>query len=93
MSAATQPTPEIAAELPQELAELGRQILRLDQQETTGLRTAYRQVVSSVMERRKILLQIQEVLAQLRLEVKYLAFDLEATRRERDLLRSQLPGE
>ena len=33
---------------------------------------------------------IQEALGQLRLDMKYLVFDLEATRRERDLLKAQL---
>ena len=39
---------------------------------------------------RRIIAIIQEALAQLRLDVKYLAFDLEATRRERDEARRQL---
>jgi hypothetical protein len=32
---------------------------------------------------------VQEALSQLRLDMKYLVFDLEATRRERDALRNQ----
>jgi len=36
---------------------------------------------------------IQEALGQLRLDMKYLMFDLEATRRERDEYRAQLDGE
>ncbi len=36
------------------------------------------------IKRRRILLSIQEKMANLRLDIKYLIFDLEATRRERD---------
>jgi len=40
---------------------------------------------------RKSLLQlIQEALGQLRLDVSYLAFDLQATRQERDALKARL---
>jgi len=37
--------------------------------------------------RKRILALIRESLAQLRLDLKYIAFDLEATRRERDALK------
>lgn len=37
--------------------------------------------------RRRILELVQEALSQLRLDMKYIAFDLEATRRERDALK------
>jgi len=40
--------------------------------------------------RKSILDLIQEALGQLRLDMKYLMFDLEATRRERDTLKTQL---
>ena len=39
------------------------------------------------MRRRRILNLVQEALSQLRLDMKYLVFDLEATRRERDALK------
>jgi hypothetical protein len=35
---------------------------------------------------------VQEALSQLRLDMKYLVFDLEATRRERDGYRKDLDG-
>lgn len=47
-------------------------------------------VVESSRNRRRVLLLIQESLGQLRLDMKYLLFDLDATRRERDELREQL---
>ena len=40
--------------------------------------------------RTKIMKLVQEALAQLRLDMKYLVFDLEATKRERDELRRRL---
>ena len=41
-------------------------------------------VVDSTMRRRRILSLVQDAMSQLRLDMKYLMFDLEATRRERD---------
>jgi hypothetical protein len=35
---------------------------------------------------------VQDALGQLRLDMKYLLFDLEATRRERDNYRRQIDG-
>ena len=43
--------------------------------------------MESTKRRRRILNLVQEALSQLRLDMKYLMFDLEATRRERDELR------
>ena len=40
--------------------------------------------------RRRILNLVQEALSQLRLDMKYLIFDLEATRRERDEYKQML---
>lgn len=37
--------------------------------------------------RKRVLTLVQEALQQLRLDMKYLVFDLEATRRERDALK------
>jgi len=49
-------------------------------------------VVESTKRRRRILTLVQEALSQLRLDMKYLVFDLEATRRERDEFRRNLEG-
>jgi hypothetical protein len=43
-----------------------------------------------VRRRRRILELVQEALSQLRLDIKYLMFDLEVTRKERDELKAQL---
>ena len=47
-------------------------------------------MVDSTRRRRRILTLVQDALSQLRLDMKYLMFDLEATRRERDDYRRQL---
>ncbi len=47
-------------------------------------------VMESTRRRRRILTLVQDALGQLRLDMKYLMFDLEATRRERDEYRSKL---
>ncbi|NND96382.1 MAG: transcriptional regulator, partial [Pirellulaceae bacterium] len=50
-------------------------------------------VVECSTRRRRILNLVQEALSQLRLDMKYLVFDLEATRRERDQYRQMLEKE
>lgn len=47
-------------------------------------------VVDASKRRRRILQLVQDALSQLRLDMKYLLFDLEATRRERDNYRRQV---
>ncbi|MCA9066610.1 MAG: transcriptional regulator [Planctomycetaceae bacterium] len=79
--------------LPSELQDLGRLI---EQQSGAGkdeLAIAFQRVAESFHRRRRILNLVQEALSQLRLDVKYLMFDLETTRRERDQLQSQLEEE
>jgi hypothetical protein len=49
-------------------------------------------VVESTKRRRRIMNLVQDALSQLRLDMKYLLFDLEATRRERDEYKAQLDG-
>jgi hypothetical protein len=54
------------------------------------LQPLFQRVLESTNRRRKILQMVQESIGQLRLDMKYLVFDLEATRRERDDLQRQL---
>jgi hypothetical protein len=77
-------------ELPRELLELGKRIAALPEAQYRQLEEPYAQVVDCVRRRRRILSLVQEALAQLRLDVKYLMFDLEVTREERDSLRAHL---
>lgn len=81
---------DTADELPRELVELGRRIAAIPAPYQRDLDALYSQVVDSVRRRRRILALVQDALSQLRLDVKYLMFDLEVTRRERDALRDQL---
>ncbi|WP_437205572.1 transcriptional regulator [Planctomicrobium sp. SH664] len=77
-------------ELPRELMELGKRIAALPEPFYRQLEQPYSQVVDCVRRRRRILNLVQEALSQLRLDIKYLMFDLEITRQERDGLRAQL---
>lgn len=79
--------------LPAELQELGRLLANLDSPEHEELKSCYSRVAESVLRRRRILNLVQEALSQLRLDVKYLMFDLEMTRRERDELQQQIEDE
>ncbi len=54
------------------------------------LEEAFDNVTLHVERRRRILEFIQEALSQLRLDMKYLMFDLDATRHERDEYKKQL---
>lgn len=85
------PSDPLLDELPRELTELGRRIGSLpEQQQRQDLLLAYSQVVDCVRRRRRILGLVQEALSQLRLDIKYLMFDLEMTRKERDDLKARL---
>ena len=81
---------DVPDELPRELVELGKRIAGLPAGLQRDLEPNYNQVVDSVRRRRRILSLVQDALSQLRLDIKYLMFDLEVTRRERDALRDQL---
>lgn len=76
-------------ELPKDVAELADAIGRLPAELRTMLLPLMTRVVDSTKRRRRILALVQDALGQLRLDMKYLVFDLEATRRERDSLKSQ----
>ena len=52
-----------------------------------------KRVVEYTRRRRRILNLIQEALSQLRMDMKYLMFDLEATRRERDSYKDAFDGD
>ncbi|HVV98688.1 MAG TPA: transcriptional regulator [Planctomycetaceae bacterium] len=81
---------ENSEELPRELVELGRRIAEIPGAQQRDLEEVYQQVVESVRRRRRILALVQDALSQLRLDVKYLMFDLDVTRQERDELRQRM---
>lgn len=77
-------------ELPTELSDLQSAIDNLSTESKLVLQPLFQRVLESTNRRRKILQMVQESIGQLRLDMKYLVFDLEATRRERDDLQRQL---
>lgn len=79
-----------SGELAPEVEELRRAIEGLDVGTRLLLQPLFQKVCESSNRRRKILQMVQESIGQLRLDMKYLVFDLEATRRERDELEQQV---
>ena len=77
-------------DLPRELVELAQQISDLPTPLQRDLEESYGRIVNSIRRRRRTLALVQEALSQLRLDIKYLMFDLEITRKERDELRAKL---
>jgi hypothetical protein len=77
-------------ELPAELGELITVVQHLSPEVRATVEPALSRVVESTRRRRRILTMVQDALGQLRLDMKYLVFDLEATRRERDDYRRQI---
>ena len=71
-------------DVPSDLLELTQAIEALPIEQRIRLLPSLRRVTESSVRRRRILSLVQEALGQLRLDMKYLVFDLEATRRERD---------
>ena len=71
-------------QLPIDLNDLISVIQGLPQQYRDELTQPLNRVIDYTKRRRRILNLIQEALSQLRMDMKYLMFDLEATRRERD---------
>ncbi len=77
-------------QLPMDLNDLIAEIDRLPTKYREHLQQPLDRVVEYTRRRRRILNLIQEALSQLRLDMKYLMFDLEATRRERDTYKNSL---
>ena len=80
----------ITDEIPREIVDLVSAVSNLPAENREHLDAALTRVIDSSKRRRRILSLVQDALSQLRLDMKYLAFDLEATRRERDEFRRQL---
>jgi hypothetical protein len=77
-------------DVPREVLELADVIQALPAEHRQAIEPFLSRVIDSNRRRRRILLLVQDALSQLRLDMKYLAFDLEATRRERDEFRRKL---
>ena len=77
-------------ELPSDVAALAAALASLPVEHRQHLEPLVKRVLESTKRRRRILGLVQDALGQLRLDMKYLMFDLEATRRERDEFRRKL---
>jgi hypothetical protein len=80
-------------EFSQDMVDLAAAIEALPVHIRPGVELAYSKVAESTRRRRRVLALVQEALGQLRLDMKYLVFDLEATRRERDEFKRQVDGD
>jgi septal ring factor EnvC (AmiA/AmiB activator) len=74
----------------QKLAELTKEIGNLPAEDRSKLETLAEQTKERHAKLKKTVSSLQESLDYLRLSVKYLLFDLEATRRENSYLRKML---
>ncbi len=83
-------TAKLNDETPIELQEMAKAIDALPARYRDAVAPALARVVECSTRRRRILNLVQEALSQLRLDMKYLIFDLEATRRERDEYKEKL---
>jgi len=90
MSHAAQSTDNLVNDTPSELVDLLKVIETLPPAQRLTIQPAFQRVVESTNRRRKILQLVQDSIGQLRLDMKYLVFDLEATRRERDAYQRQI---
>ncbi len=77
-------------ELPADIVDLGAALGRLPLNLRQEVEPIFARVIESTKRRRRILGLVQDALGQLRLDMKYLMFDLEATRRERDDFRRKI---
>ena len=77
-------------QLPQDVRDLMSAIQELPDEFRAQIEPLAHRVTDSTRRRKRILGLVQDALGQLRLDMKYLMFDLEATRRERDAFQNEL---
>jgi hypothetical protein len=92
MSANPRPATTATEDLPHDLVELRAAISELPPEWRQHVEASVERVILGTRRRRKIMNLVQDALSQLRLDMKYLMFDLEATRRERDDYKRKLDG-
>jgi hypothetical protein len=83
-------SPASTDELPADIQRLAAAVRSLPDDVSHDVIPALERVIESTKRRRRILTLVQDALSQLRLDMKYLVFDLEATRRERDEYHAKL---
>lgn len=87
MSQASRIVTNHSEDLPADILDLAAALEQLPAEHRGRIEPLFARVLESTKRRRRILGLVQDALSQLRLDMKYLMFDLEATRRERDELR------
>ncbi len=90
MSEISNTTGSKEVQLPAEFLQLAEAIEALPVEHRQSIDPIFARVMQSTRRRRRILALVQDALGQLRLDMKYLMFDLEATRREREDYRQRL---
>ncbi len=89
-SEVTSPSATIDELIPADLQKVAAAVTDLPDEYRRQLAPLMDAVIESTKRRRRILTLVQDALGQLRLDMKYLMFDLEATRREREQYRLKL---
>jgi len=90
MSSTPESSVTTACQVPADLQRLAAAVNTLPDEYVAQLAPLVDAVAESTKRRRRILTLVQDAIGQLRLDMKYLMFDLEATRRERDEYRLKL---
>jgi len=90
MSSTPESSVTATTQVPADLHRLAVAVNALPDEYVAQLAPLVDAVVESTKRRRRILTLVQDAIGQLRLDMKYLMFDLEATRRERDEYRLKL---
>ncbi len=90
MSSTPESSVSTANHIPADLQRLAAAMNSLPDEYAAQLAPLVDAVVESTKRRRRILTLVQDAISQLRLDMKYLMFDLEATRREREDYRQKL---
>ncbi|MCH2114480.1 MAG: transcriptional regulator [Pirellulales bacterium] len=90
MSSNPESSVSVPEKIPADLHKLAVALNGMPEKYSAQLAPLVDAVIESTKRRRRILTLVQDALGQLRLDMKYLMFDLEATRRERDDYRLKL---
>lgn len=73
--------------LPEDVRQLVEKVAELPEEQQKMLQEVLQGVIRGTLRRHELLQLVQEAVVQVRLDMKYLVFDLEATRKERDAYR------
>ena len=93
MTELSKPLRDSNEQLPNDVQQLIQAAGRLPETHQQEFSRLLDSVVENTTRRRQVMTLVQDALSQLRLDMKYLMFDLEATRRERDQYLTKLDQE